>query len=96
MSYEVTLKTRPEPGEAGEAVERVEGADAYVLEGPLTTFFEGRDGRSVLDAWARRLASFRTADIVCIRWVPEAGAPEARVPGGWALPRRPDGLRCAV
>jgi hypothetical protein len=30
----------------------------------LTTFFEGRDGRTVLDAWARRLASFRTADIV--------------------------------
>jgi hypothetical protein len=37
-------------------------------EGPLTTFFEGRDGRTVLDAWTRRLASFRTADIVSVRW----------------------------
>jgi hypothetical protein len=63
MSYEVTLK--------GEHVELVSGADAYVQEGPLTTFFQGRDGRTVLDAWARRLASFRTADIVAVRWAPE-------------------------
>ena len=52
MSYEVVLK--------GNLVEVVEGADAYVAEGPLTTFFQGRDGRAVLDSWARRLASFRT------------------------------------
>jgi len=84
MSYEITLKSHP--AETGEATELVEGADAYVLEGPLTTFFEGRDGRSVLDAWARRLASFRTADIVCIRWVP----------GPMALGRPTDGLRRAV
>ncbi|HET9058540.1 MAG TPA: hypothetical protein VFN61_01360 [Acidimicrobiales bacterium] len=64
MGYEVTLK--------GEHVELVRGADAYVQEGPLTTFFQGRDGRTVLDAWARRLASFRTADIVAVRWAPEA------------------------
>jgi hypothetical protein len=61
MSYEVTLKAN--------FVELVEGADAYVQEGPLTTFFQGRDGRTVLDAWVRRLASFRTADIMAVRWV---------------------------
>jgi hypothetical protein len=64
MSYEVILKDN--------LVEVVEGADAYVAEGPLTTFFQGRDGRAVLDSWARRLASFRTADIVGVRWVPPA------------------------
>ena len=63
MGYEVTLQSG--------GVEVVEGADAYTQEGALTTFFAGRDGRSVLDSWARRLASFRTADIVSVRWVPE-------------------------
>jgi hypothetical protein len=61
MSYQVLL--------SGDKLELVEGADAYVLEGPLTTFFQGRDGRAVLDSWSRRLASFRTADIVSVRLV---------------------------
>ena len=78
MGYEVTLKP--------DLVEVVEGADAYVQEGPLTTFFQGRDGRAVLDCWARRLASFRTADVICVRWVPPVD-----VPGG-----RPGALRWAV
>jgi hypothetical protein len=64
MSYEVTLKAN--------VVEAIVGADAYTQEGPLTTFFEGRGGRTVLDAWTRRLASFRTADIVSVRWVAPA------------------------
>jgi hypothetical protein len=59
MSYEIVLQ--------GGRSELVEGADAYVQEGPLTTFFQGRDGRGVLDSWSRRLASFRTADIVSVR-----------------------------
>ncbi len=70
MSYEVTLKP--------DLTEVVEGADAYVQEGPLTTFFQGRDGRAVLDCWARRLASFRTADIVCVRWAPPLEVPDRR------------------
>ncbi len=74
MSYEVTLKP--------DQVEVVEGADAYVQEGPLTTFFQGRDGRAVLDCWARRLASFRTADVVCVRWVPAVDLP-CRGPDAW-------------
>jgi hypothetical protein len=72
MSYEVTLKSGQ--------VEPVEGADAYVQEGPLTTFFQGRDGRTVLDCWARRLASFRTADIVAVRWAPAPERPSAGPP----------------
>ena len=67
MSYEVTLKP--------DLIEVVDGADAYVQEGPLTTFFQGRDGRAVLDCWARRLASFRTADIVRVRWAPPVELP---------------------
>jgi hypothetical protein len=75
MAYEVTL--RSERGE-GARVEVVP-SDAYAQEGPLTTFFEGRDGRAVLDSWARRTASFRTADIVAVRLV-QAG-PDVQAPG---------------
>ena len=80
MSYEVTLKADVVKADVvkGNVVETVEGADAYVQEGPLTTFFQGRDGRTVLDAWARRLASFRTADIVCVRWAPPPADLSAR------------------
>jgi hypothetical protein len=59
MAYVVTL--------VNEAVEVVEGADAYQQEGPLTTFFRTAPGRAVVDCWSTRLASFRTADIRKIR-----------------------------
>jgi hypothetical protein len=51
----------------------VEGADAYQLEGPLTTFFAFRSNRNVIDSWSVRLASYRTADIVAIRRSSEGG-----------------------
>ncbi|MBS1848267.1 MAG: hypothetical protein JST73_08300 [Actinobacteria bacterium] len=41
----------------------VDGADAYGPDGTLTTFFATRDGRGVIDSWATRVASFRTAGI---------------------------------
>ena len=50
-----------------EDTETVSGADAYQQEGPLTTFFRTSPGRQVVDCWAVRLASFRTADIRKIR-----------------------------
>jgi hypothetical protein len=59
MPYVVTL--------VDDRVEVVEGADAYQQEGPLTTFFQTSPGRNVIDCWATRLASFRTADIRQIR-----------------------------
>ena len=59
MTYEIRLK-------GGEA-EVIQGADTYQQEGPLTTFFQTRPGRSAIDCWARRVASYRTADIVRIR-----------------------------
>ena len=59
MAYEIQLK-----GTEAEVVD----ADGYVQEGVLTTFFQGRDGRAVLDSWAKRIASYRTADIIRIRW----------------------------
>ncbi|MDQ1428365.1 MAG: hypothetical protein QOK39_1841 [Acidimicrobiaceae bacterium] len=59
MTYEVRLKTGDR--------ELVAGADAYQQEGPLTTFFQTRQGRATIDSWARRVASYRTADIVRIR-----------------------------
>ena len=66
MAYEIELKS------AG--VEIVEYADAYAQDGVLTTFFQSRDGRAVLDSWAKRLASYRTADITRIRWQVEEEA----------------------
>lgn len=62
--YEVTLQDK--------TVERVEDADAYQQEGPMTTFFATRDGRPTIDCWATRLASFRTADVLVVRRLPAA------------------------
>ena len=59
MLFEVRLK--------GGEVDVVDHADTYQQEGPLTTFFQTRPGRAVIDCWARRVASYRTADIVRIR-----------------------------
>jgi hypothetical protein len=66
--------------------EVVEGADGFAQEGPVTTFFRGRDGRSVLDAWALRLASFRTADVLHVRWAPVAGVTVVAAPVGLGSP----------
>jgi hypothetical protein len=52
-------------------VERVPGADTYLQEGPLTTFFRTDAGRRVVDSWSVRLASYRTAEIASIRCVDE-------------------------
>ena len=59
VGYEVVLKDR--------TVERIDGADAYQQEGPMTTFFERAEGRQVVDCWANRVASLRTQDILIIR-----------------------------
>lgn len=64
MAYEIELN-----GGSAEVVD----ADGYMQEGVLTTFFQGRDGRAVLDSWARRIASYRTTDIIRIRWTPRSG-----------------------
>ena len=62
MAYLVSL--------ADDTLELVQDADAYQLEGPLTTFFATAPGRTVVDCWSTRLSSFRTADIRVIRVVP--------------------------
>ncbi len=59
MTYLVVL--------ADDTLELVPDADAYQLEGPLTTFFRTAAGRQVVDCWSTRLASFRTADVRRIR-----------------------------
>jgi hypothetical protein len=62
-AYEITLKDQ--------ARERVEGADAYEQEGPLTTFFRTSARRRVVDCWSVRLASFRTSEILAVRRIDE-------------------------
>jgi hypothetical protein len=59
MAYVVQL--------AEQGPEVVEGADAYQLEGPFTTFFRTAPGRGVVDSWSTRLASYRTSDIRTIK-----------------------------
>lgn len=49
------------------STELVEDADAYQQEGPMTTFFRCGGGRDVIDSWATRIASFRTADLLMVR-----------------------------
>ncbi len=44
----------------------IAGADTYAPEGPLTTFFATRRGSGMIDSWATRVASFRTAGIASI------------------------------
>ena len=46
----------------GEVIE-VSGANAYVQEGPLTTFFHSGRSRAAIDSWAERVASFKTTEI---------------------------------
>ena len=51
------------------SIEEITGADTYLQEGPLTTFFRTDAGRRVIDSWSVRLASYRTAEITRIRRV---------------------------
>ena len=61
MSFEVVLQDRQ--------VERVNDADAFVQEGPLTSFFRLGEGRRTIDAWSTRVASVRTSAILIVRQV---------------------------
>lgn len=45
----------------------VRDADSYRLEGPLTTFFQTRNGSPVIDSWSLPLASFRTASVLSVQ-----------------------------
>ena len=46
----------------GEVIE-VLGANAYVQEGPLTTFFHSGRSRAAIDSWSERIASFKTTEV---------------------------------
>ena len=59
MAFEVML--------ADDSVERVEQADSYQQEGPLTTFFDNASRPGGLGAWSVTVASFRTVQILRIR-----------------------------
>jgi hypothetical protein len=59
MTYEVTLRDQ--------SIDVVDGADAYQQEGQMTTFFRTAEGRTVIDCWSMRVASFRTTEVVKIR-----------------------------
>ena len=50
-----------------DSVERVDQADSYQHEGPLTTFFDNASRPGGLGAWSVKVASFRTEQIVRIR-----------------------------
>ena len=66
-NYQITLKDR--------SMERIEGADAYQQEGPMTTFFQTGSGRNVVDTWSTRIASIRTSEVIVIRRVDDGADP---------------------
>lgn len=70
-TYEITL--------SGEDGEETVQADAYQQEGQMTTFFRTESGRTVVDTWSIRVASFRTSEILVIRRIeePVSSAPPA-------------------
>ncbi len=72
MAFEVTTTDG--------SIERIDDADSYQLEGPLTTFFlaDGRHGR--LSGWSVRVASVRTDRIVSVRRVAEDHGGTAAAP----------------
>jgi hypothetical protein len=55
-------------------VERIDGADAYELEGPLTTFFTTNGSVQRLSSWSERVASYRTDRVLAVRIAPIADA----------------------
>lgn len=68
--------------------EVIVGADTYAQEGPLTTFWSLPAGREVPDAWSRRVASIRTAEVRLIRRLGDI-APVATPPAAPAVPTAP-------
>jgi hypothetical protein len=79
-SYQLTLKDR--------TTEVIDGVDAYQQEGQMTTFFRTGSGRSVVDTWSTRVASFRTSELVAIRRI-EVGLESGRTDGTPAPARYP-------
>ncbi len=63
---------------------RVDEADGYQPEGPMTTFFVSGSNRQTIDSWSTRIASYRTADIMAIRRTPRLvlDGPTARIAAG--------------
>lgn len=64
-TYQVTLDD--------ERLEELE-ADTYLQEGPMTTFFRTRGAGTVVDSWATRLASYRTASLLTVRRIDETAS----------------------
>lgn len=65
MGFEVLLQS-------GRVV-KVADVDAYQPEGAMTTFFTSGSTLQVIDSWATRVASYRTADIVAIHRSADSG-----------------------
>ena len=63
-----------------QTTESVSGADAYLQEGQMTTFFRTDDARCVVDSWSTRLFSVRTSEILMIRREDEGPDPAAADP----------------
>jgi hypothetical protein len=61
-------------------VERIDGADSYELEGPLTTFFLSNSRVHRLSSWSERVASFRTDHVLAVRVMSARGL-DGDVPG---------------
>ncbi|MFN8036673.1 MAG: hypothetical protein U0V73_12135 [Acidimicrobiia bacterium] len=61
MSFEITM--------VDATTETVDGADAYEMEGPMTTFFVSNGRHQRLSSFSTRVASYRTDRLTRIRRV---------------------------
>jgi hypothetical protein len=59
MSFEITM--------VDATIETIDGADAYELEGPMTTFFLSNGRHQCLSSFSMRVASYRTDRVARIR-----------------------------
>lgn len=66
MSFEITM--------VDATVETIDDADAYEMEGPMTTFFVSNGRHQRLSSFSMRVASYRTDRVSRIRRLEEVPA----------------------
>ena len=76
-SFSITLRDH--------TTESIDGADTYVHEKVMTTFYRTDNARGAVDCWSTAMASFRTDEILAIRRIEDAheagAAASATYPG---------------
>ena len=62
------------------STESIDGANTYVHEKVMTTFYRTDNARGAVDCWSTAMASFRTDEILAIRRMEDESAATAGFP----------------